>query len=149
MPPSWTISRATPIRIAGLAIMPQRSSFYLDYHLYRMYQTDATHANAAQRSGYSNPEVDTLLKQEESDFDPAHRLTTFQQAQKLIWDDQPFVYLFQQTSFWGQQKNVSGFIVPPTGDFIRRSNCRRDDTRGHGMVGWSRLRHRDHSEGVV
>lgn len=107
-----------PDQNPGLAIMPERSSFYLDYHLFRMYQTGATHANAAQRSGYSNPEVDALLKQEESDFDPAHRLATFQQAQKLIWDDQPFVYLFQQTSFWGQQKNVSGFIVPPTGDFI-------------------------------
>lgn len=107
-----------PDQNPGLAIMPQRSSFYLDYHLFRMYQTGATHANAAQRSGYSNPEVDTLLRQEESDFDPAHRLTIFQQAQKLIWDDQPFVYLFQQTSLWGQQKSVSGFIVPPTGDFI-------------------------------
>lgn len=105
-----------PDQNPGLAIMPQRSSFYLDYHLYRMYQTDATHASAAQRSGYSNPEVDKLLKQEESDFDTNHRLTTFQQAQKAIWDDQPFVYLFQTTSFWGQQKNVSGFIVPPTGN---------------------------------
>jgi glutathione transport system substrate-binding protein len=107
-----------PDQNPGLAIMPQRSSFYLDYHLFRMYQTDATHANAAQRSGYSNPEVDRLIKAEQSDFDPAHRLTTFQQAQKLIWDDQPFVYLFQQTSLWGQQKSASGFIVPPTGDFI-------------------------------
>jgi ABC-type transport system substrate-binding protein len=105
-----------PDQNPGLAIMPQRSSFYLDYHLYRMYQTDATHANAAQRSGYSNPAVDALLKQEESDFDTNHRLATFQQAQKLIWDDQPFVYLFQTESFWGQQKSVSGFIVPPTGD---------------------------------
>jgi ABC-type transport system substrate-binding protein len=60
--------------------------------------------------------VDALLKQEESDFDTNHRLATFQQAQKLIWDDQPFVYLFQTESFWGQQKSVSGFIVPPTGD---------------------------------
>ncbi|MDQ6833020.1 MAG: hypothetical protein M3008_06445, partial [Chloroflexota bacterium] len=76
----------------------------------------ATHASAAQRSGYSNPAVDTLLKQEESQFDPTQRLAIFQQVQKTIWDDQPFVYMFQQTSFWGQQKNVSGFIVPPTGD---------------------------------
>lgn len=107
-----------PDQNPGLAIMPQRSSFYLDYHLYRMYQTDATRAVAAQRSGYSNPEVDALIKQEQSDFDPTSRLTTFQKVQKLIWDDQPFVYLFQQTSLWGQQKNLSGFIVPPTGDFI-------------------------------
>ncbi len=105
-----------PEQNPAFAVFPVRSSFYLDYHLYRMYNTAATHANAAQRSGYSNPAVDTLLKQEESQFDPTQRLAVFQQVQKTIWEDQPFVYMFQQTSFWGQQKNVSGFIVPPTGD---------------------------------
>ncbi len=105
-----------PDQNPAFAVMPQRSSFYLDYHLYRMYATEATRANAAQRSGYSNPDVDKMLKQEESDFDTNHRLATFQQLQKVIWDDQPFVYLFQQASLWGQQKNVSGFILPPTGD---------------------------------
>ena len=101
-----------PEQNPGLAIMPQRSSSYQDYHLYRMYHSRATHANAAQRSGYSNPEVDKLIEQEQSTFDPAQRLPIFEQVQRVIWDDMPFVYLLQMTSLWGQRKNVSGFMVP-------------------------------------
>lgn len=106
---------ADPEQNPGLAVMPIRSSFYADYHLYRMYHSDATRANAAQRSGYGNPEVDKLIGEERALFDPAKRLPVLQQLQRMIWEDQPFVYLFQQTSLWGQRKNVSGFLVPPTG----------------------------------
>lgn len=109
-----------PDQNPGLAIMPVRSSFYLDYHLYRMYHSAATKANAAQRSGYSNPEVDKLIEQEQAIFDPAKRLPVFEQAQRAIWEDMPFIFLFQQTSLWGQRKNVSGFGVPPTGSFLPR-----------------------------
>ena len=109
-----------PDQNPGLAIMPVRSSFYLDYHLYRMYHSAATKANAAQRSGYSNPEVDKLIEQEQTIFDPAKRLPVFEQAQRMIWEDMPFIFLFQQTSLWGQRKNVSGFGVPPTGSFLPR-----------------------------
>ena len=35
--------------------------FYLKYHLYRLYDSEATKAQAAQRSGYGNPEVDRLI----------------------------------------------------------------------------------------
>ena len=109
---------ADPDQNPGLAIMPIRTSSYVDYHLYRMYDSVATHANAAQRSGYSNPEVDKLIDQERTLFEPAKRLPVLKQAQQVIWDDQPFVYLFQQTNFWGQRKNVSGFTVLPTKDLV-------------------------------
>ncbi|MGA7671900.1 MAG: ABC transporter substrate-binding protein [Nitrolancea sp.] len=99
-----------------LMVMPQRTSYYTDYQLFRLYQSDAANADAAQRSGYHNDEVDKLLAQERSEFDPDKRLQLFQQVEKLIWDDTPFLYLFSRNNVYGQSTKVSGFTVLPSGD---------------------------------
>ena len=107
-----------PATNPNLVVMPQRTSYYTDYQLYRLYQSDAANAEAAQRSGYNNPEVDKLLAEERMEFDPEKRLPIFEQVQKLIWDDQPFLYLFSMVNLYGMQNNVSGFTILPSGDWI-------------------------------
>jgi ABC-type transport system substrate-binding protein len=101
-----------------LVVMPQRTSYYSDYQLYRLYQSEAANANAAQRSGYNNPEVDKLLAAERNEFDPEKRLPIFKEVQQLIWDDTPFLYLFNSVNLYGQATNVSGFTVLPSGDLV-------------------------------
>ena len=107
---------ADPDTMAGTVFLLLKTSEYVDYHLYRMYHSDATTKTVtAQRYAYGNPEVDRLLSEQQRTFDPNQRLPILKQAQELIWKDQPLVFLFHQVNIWGQRKNVSGFSYQPTG----------------------------------
>jgi peptide/nickel transport system substrate-binding protein len=82
-----------------------------------MYHSDATTRTVtAQHYAYQNPEVDKLIQQERTTFDPEKRLPILKQAQELIWKDQPLVYLFAQTNVWGQRKTVQGFKFLPSNE---------------------------------
>ena len=106
---------ADPDTMAGTVFLLLKTSEYVDYHLYRMYHSDATTKTvSAQRYAYGNPEVDRLLNEQQRTFDPNQRLPLLKQAQELIWRDQPLVYLMHQANVWGQRKNVSGFQFIPT-----------------------------------
>jgi peptide/nickel transport system substrate-binding protein len=84
-----------------------------------MYHSDATLKTVtAQHYGYQNPEVDKLIQQERTTFDASQRLPVLQQAQQMIWTDQPLVYLFAQDNIWGQRKTVSGFTFLPTNEVV-------------------------------
>ena len=110
------IQQQHPDTLPGVAFFLIKTSQFVDYHLYRMYHTDATMRTVtSQHYHYSNPEVDKLIDQERTTFDPAKRLPILKQAQELIWKDQPLVFLFHQVNIWGQRKNVSGFSYQPTG----------------------------------
>ena len=103
-----------------------KASPYIDYHLYRMYDSAATNVpGTQQRTGYSNPEVDRLLAQERSTFDPAKRLPILKHAQTLVWQDQPLIYLFQMVNLWGARNGTSGYVLLPTGDFVPGPLARR------------------------
>ena len=87
-----------------------KASPYIDYHLYRMYDSAATNVpGTQQRTGYANPEVDKLLDQERSTFDQAKRLPILKQAQALVWQDQPLIYLLQMVNLWGSRNGTSGY----------------------------------------
>jgi ABC-type transport system substrate-binding protein len=108
-----------PDTLPGTVVLLLKTSAYVDYHLYRMYDSDATIKTVtAQHYAYQNPEVDKLIQQERTTFDQSARLPILQQAEQLIWNDQPLVYLFAQTNVWGQRKNVSGFRFLPSTEVI-------------------------------
>jgi peptide/nickel transport system substrate-binding protein len=108
---------ADPDTLPGTVVLLLKTSPYVDYHLYRMYHSDATlRTVTAQHYAYQNPEVDKLIAQERATFDPEKRLPILKQAEQLVWNDQPLVYLFGQTNVWGQRKTVSGFKFLPTNE---------------------------------
>jgi peptide/nickel transport system substrate-binding protein len=107
-----------PMEYEGLPIMPIRSSIYNDYHLYRMFHTDATHAQAAQRSGYSNPEVDRLLDAQRAERDEDARLEMLAEIQRLIWEDQPFIFLFHRHNVWAVRDDLEGYYIHPANHFV-------------------------------
>ena len=112
-------SSSDPDTRPGTATCLLKGSPYIDYHLYRMYDSAATNVPATQqRTGYSNPEVDKLIAAERSTFDPEKRLPILKQVQQIIWQDQPIIYLLQLVNIWGARQGTSGFIVLPTGDFV-------------------------------
>jgi peptide/nickel transport system substrate-binding protein len=110
---------ADPDSLPGTVVLLLKTSAYVDYHLYRMYHSDATTRTVtAQHYAYQNPEVDKLITQERTTFDQEKRLPILKQAQDLIWKDQPLVFLFAQTNVWGQRKNVSGFKFLPSNEVV-------------------------------
>jgi peptide/nickel transport system substrate-binding protein len=105
-----------PDTMAGWTTQQIRTSSYLDYHLYRLFNCDAAIMEAAQRSGYCNPEVDELLAKGRSTFDLDEREQYYQEAQKLIWEDAPFVWVFNRQNLLGHRTDVTGFEFLPISD---------------------------------
>jgi ABC-type transport system substrate-binding protein len=110
-----------PDTMAGWTTQQIRTSLYMDYHLYRLFNSEAARIKSAQRSGYSNPQVDDLLAKGRASFDSNERIKYYEDAQKLIWDDAAFVWVFVQQNLVASRKNVTGFEVLPTGD-VRLTN---------------------------
>ena len=66
---------------------------------------------SANRMGYSNPQVDTLLESALGVVDQAKRKEIYVQVQKLIMDDLPVGPLTLPKSLWGISKRVQNFNV--------------------------------------
>ena len=73
---------------------------------------------------YSNPEVDRLLNEARTIYDPAERKKRYDAAQKILQDELPIVYLYNQTVFFALRKNIEGFVINPDG-MIRLAGLKR------------------------
>ncbi|HLN62770.1 MAG TPA: ABC transporter substrate-binding protein [Symbiobacteriaceae bacterium] len=62
-------------------------------------------------SGYKNAEVDKLLLQARAVFDDATRKSLYEQVQAKVWDDAPYLFLFNQVQIIGVKKGVSGLTA--------------------------------------
>ncbi len=65
------------------------------------------------RSFYSNPEVDKLVRQAAEETDQAKRTSLYQEAQKQVLKDYAYVYLFQHSNEMGLRDNVKGYAYNP------------------------------------
>lgn len=73
---------------------------------------------------YSNAEVDKLLDQARVVYEPAERKKLYDAAQKILQDELPIVYLYNQTVFFALRSNISGFGINPDG-MIRLAGLKR------------------------
>ena len=64
---------------------------------------------------YSNPQVDTLLDAARTSNDQSARATDYQQAESLMLQDAPYVFLYHGVSIQATSKNVQGYTLLPTG----------------------------------
>ena len=64
-------------------------------------------------SGYSNPEIDTLLQQAGLEKDTATRFKLYQQAEQKILADVPVVPLTYSRQYWLTKPYVKGMYYPP------------------------------------
>jgi peptide/nickel transport system substrate-binding protein len=67
--------------------------------------------------GYSNPRVDELLDKGRHEFDRDKRAAIYGEMLNLIWDDQPYTWLFVRNAFYAFNKSVRGYNFAPTGPF--------------------------------
>ncbi|HEY6633301.1 MAG TPA: ABC transporter substrate-binding protein [Rhizobiaceae bacterium] len=58
-------------------------------------------------SGYCNPKYDELVLKASQTLDDAERQTLEFQAQEIIWNDAPWLYLWRLPSFFGLSKQLS------------------------------------------
>ncbi len=63
---------------------------------------------------YANPEVDKLIEQSNETVDEAKRYDLLGQAQKLIWDDAPVIWLHAPDLLTGARKSVQDAYIWPT-----------------------------------
>jgi peptide/nickel transport system substrate-binding protein len=73
--------------------------------------------NGRNYGGYSNAQVDKLFEQGRAEFDPEKRAMVYQEIQKVIYEDQPYIFLFNSQTLWAVHKRIRGVQFSPRGLF--------------------------------
>ena len=66
---------------------------------------------------YSNPRVDELFELSRREFDTAKRADQFKEIHKLIYDDQPYMFILSRAATWAFHKRIRGVTFSPRGVF--------------------------------
>jgi len=74
---------------------------------------------------YSNPDVDKLLNEARVSTDTATRKTLYDQANRILDDELPIIYVYHQTWIWALNNNIKGFTPYPDG-MIRLEGVSKD-----------------------
>jgi ABC-type oligopeptide transport system substrate-binding subunit len=64
------------------------------------------HTGITKRTGYSNPELDKLIEDQQRTADQRKRVAILQQAGRLIMDDIPFVPLYTLSEIYGVARKL-------------------------------------------
>lgn len=72
-----------------------------------------TAQSSLNRSFYSNPRVNKLLDGALIDQNPARRLAAYQEAEKIVVEQAPVVFLHHSQRYWMRQPWVEGFQLHP------------------------------------
>ena len=86
------------------------------YHLESLFKSNADDAArpAVWNIGrYRNPKVDELLAQANTNPDPAKRLEALGEAQRIVWEDAPYLWLHVNQNVSAVRKGVTGVELWP------------------------------------
>lgn len=89
----------------------------LGYHLNSLFRSNPDRTKAPyvwNLMWYSNEQVDRLLNEADQTVDETKRYDLLGQAQKLIWDDAPVIWLYTPDLLTGARKDVEGAYIWPT-----------------------------------
>ena len=64
-------------------------------------------------SFYKNPKVDELLTKARTEIDSEKRKTIYKEAQGLVWEDAPWVFLWSQKWYVATAKNLESVVINP------------------------------------
>jgi peptide/nickel transport system substrate-binding protein len=68
---------------------------------------------AGNRAFYKNDKVDSLIRQAATVNDQAQRTKLYQEAQKIVIEEAPYIYLYQKDFLLPVSKNLKGFVYNP------------------------------------
>jgi peptide/nickel transport system substrate-binding protein len=76
-------------------------------------------ASGEQRNyvNYSNPTVDKLFRKGRKEFDRQKRAAIYAKIEELLYDDQPYTWLYYRNGFYGFNKDLRGFNFSPRGPY--------------------------------
>ena len=77
------------------------------------------------RGRYANPEVDRLVEEGARENDPNRREALYEQVQRALAKDAPYISLWWPDSVCVTQKEVTGVDLPPDGNFSFIARVRR------------------------
>lgn len=86
-----------------------------DYGLYSQFHSSQW-GYAGNRTFYANPRVDELLDLGRTNSDPDIRLQAYQEAQEIIVDEAPWVFVLFLKDVSGIRSNIEGFVPSPQGE---------------------------------
>ncbi len=84
-----------------------------DYGLYALLHTRQWNPNGNNRGFYSNERVDELLDQARVETNPDRRAPMYHEAVQLIWEDAPWIFLYNAAQINAVRTNVEGLIHHP------------------------------------
>lgn len=84
-----------------------------DQMLYPLFHSSQWPPNGFASSFYRNDRVDELLQIGTSSVVPETRRAAYEEAQKLIWNDAPWIFLHQEQQIVAMNPDVKGVIVLP------------------------------------
>jgi peptide/nickel transport system substrate-binding protein len=68
-------------------------------------------------TGYSNAEVDRLFVEGRRELDREKRAEKYGRIQEILYEDQPYTWLFWRNSFYGFSKDLRGYVFSPRGPY--------------------------------
>ncbi len=87
---------------------------FSDPYMFMNYWFDSKrHGLAGDRSFYTNEKVDELIRKAARISDQAEREKLYQEAQKIVVDENAYVYLFQKNYQLPMRDNVEGYVYNP------------------------------------
>ncbi|MFM1653499.1 ABC transporter substrate-binding protein [Brevibacillus sp. B_LB10_24] len=85
-----------------------------DPYMFMNYWFDSNNFGlAGNRAFYKNDQVDQTIRKATSINDQAERTKLYQEAQKIVIDEAPYIYLYQKDFLLPVSKNVKGFVYNP------------------------------------
>jgi peptide/nickel transport system substrate-binding protein len=66
---------------------------------------------------YINPEIDELFAQARKEFDEDKRAAIYGKIHNILWEDQPYTWLYFQNAYYGFNKELRGYMFSPRGPY--------------------------------
>lgn len=87
---------------------------FADPYMFMNYWFDSANGGLpGNRSFYSNPEVDALIRRAAVSTDIEERTRLYQEAQRIVIDEAAYVYLYQKGYQVAMRDNVQGYVFNP------------------------------------
>ena len=87
------------------------------WNLWRSDQWDKEGRFGRNYGGFKNERVDELFELARHEFDVPTRVTYYQEMSKLIYDEQPYTWMWNRGTFWAVQQRFQGLTTSPRGIF--------------------------------
>jgi peptide/nickel transport system substrate-binding protein len=82
-----------------------------------LWTTKALKEQGRNYSAYTNPEVDELFERGKREFDRAERAKIYARIHTILWEDQPYLWLYYRNAFFAFDKDLRGYAFSPRGPY--------------------------------